>query len=78
MNEKKSLTFEEAMEQLERVVNELEQEDVPLDKLIHYYQKGMELVNKSNKMLQEAETKMAKVLNDNNELEPFDIEEEES
>jgi len=76
MSKEKELTFEESLEQLELVVTQLEQEDVPLDKLMEYYQKGMELVKSSNQMLKNAEEKMAKVLNDNDELEPFIIEEE--
>lgn len=76
MENKEELKFEEALAQLEEVVKKLEQEDVPLDQLIHYYQKGMELVKVSNEMLRDAEEKMTKVLNENNELEPFHTEED--
>lgn len=76
MSENKNITFEEALKQLETVVTKLEQEDVPLDKLIDYYQKGMELVKVSNHMLKNAEEKMTQVLNEDDELEPFIVEEE--
>lgn len=76
MSKKKEITFEKALQQLETVVTKLEKEDVPLDKLIEYYQEGMELVKVSNNMLKDAEEKMTKVMNENNELEPFIIEEE--
>lgn len=76
MENKEELKFEKALEQLEEVVTKLEEEDVPLDQLIQYYQKGMELVKISNKMLRDAEEKMTKVLNENDELEPFTSEED--
>lgn len=76
MTKKEELTFEQALAQLEKVVTQLEKEDVPLDQLIDYYQQGMELVKLSNNKLKDAEEKMAKVLNDDDKLEPFHIEEE--
>jgi len=76
MNEEKELTFEQALTQLEQVVKNLEGENVPLDKLIDYYQEGMELVKVSNHMLKNAEKKMTQVLTDDGELEAFIIEEE--
>lgn len=76
MSKKEELSFEQALNQLETVVTKLEEEDVPLDKLIEYYQQGMELVKQSNHMLKDAEEKLTKVLNDDNELESFTLEEE--
>jgi exodeoxyribonuclease VII small subunit len=76
MENNNDIKFEEALKQLEEVVTKLEEEDVPLDELIHYYQKGMELVKVSNEMLRNAEEKMTKVLNDNDELQPFQAEED--
>lgn len=76
MSEEKNITFEKALKQLETVVTKLEQEDVPLDKLIEYYQQGMELVKVSNNMLKNAEEKMTQVLNENDQLESFIVEEE--
>ncbi|HZW67320.1 MAG TPA: exodeoxyribonuclease VII small subunit [Pseudogracilibacillus sp.] len=75
-SEDKELTFEQALAQLEQVVKNLEGENVPLDKLIDYYQEGMELVKVSNHMLKNAEKKMTQVLTDDGELEDFVIEEE--
>lgn len=77
MAKDEKLTFEEALEELESIVSKLEQEDVPLDKLIEYYQNGMQLVKKSRQMLDDAEEKMAQVLSDDGQLEAFTIEEEE-
>lgn len=74
MSKNEDLTFEQALTQLEDVVTQLEKDDVPLDKLIEYYQRGMELVKISNNKLKSAEEKMAKVLNDNDQLSPFHME----
>jgi exodeoxyribonuclease VII small subunit len=39
----KEYTFEEAMEQLETIVNKLEEGDVPLEEAIQQFQEGMTL-----------------------------------
>ena len=73
---KEKVTFEEALEKLETVVEELEQQEVPLDKLIQYYKEGMELVKLSNDMLEKAEKEMAEVLKEDGHVEPMEIGEE--
>jgi len=47
----KELSFEEAMKELEEIVQKLEEGDVPLDKAIHYYQEGMKLPKLCNHKL---------------------------
>ncbi|MDF2909795.1 MAG: xseB, partial [Sporolactobacillus laevolacticus] len=39
----KTPAFEEAMEKLERIVKQLEENDVPLEKAIELFQEGMAL-----------------------------------
>lgn len=75
-SESKELSFEEALKELEAIVQKLEQEDVPLEKMMHYYEKGMALSKKCSEMLQTAEEKMAKILNDDGQIEPFHVQEE--
>lgn len=70
----KSLSFENALKQLEEIVHELEQEEVPLEKAINLYQKGMELSKYCDEKLEHAENKMTKILNKENKTEPFNIE----
>ena len=43
MTNKKDITFEEAMENLEKIVEQLEEGDVPLEKAISIYKQGMDL-----------------------------------
>ncbi|GAA0416637.1 exodeoxyribonuclease VII small subunit [Virgibacillus salarius] len=71
------LSFEEAMAQLEKIVEKLETGDVPLEKAIDYYQDGMKLSKLCNVKLIHVEEKMTKIMNEQGELEPFHIQEEE-
>lgn len=75
MDENK-LSFEEAVKKLEDIVAKLEEEDVPLEKAIDYYQEGMKLSKLCDEKLQEAQEKVTQILNDNNEEEPFELQEE--
>ena len=47
----KDLSFEEAIEELEKVVGELETGDLPLEKSVTNFKKGMELSNYCSKLL---------------------------
>lgn len=51
----KDLTFEEAIENLEKIVNGLENGELPLDKSVENFKKGMELSNYCSKLLDDAE-----------------------
>ena len=51
----KELTFEEAIENLEKIVGDLESGELPLDKSVENFKKGMELSNYCNKLLDDAE-----------------------
>lgn len=77
MSEDKEQSFEEAMESLEEIVNELEKGDVPLEKAIEYYQDGMKLSKLCNDKLKNVEEKMTKIMNEQGEFEVFEIQEEE-
>lgn len=76
MSETKELTFEEAISKLEDIVQKLEEEDIPLEKAIDYYQEGMKLSKICDDILKTAQEKMTNILKENGELEPFDLQEE--
>lgn len=76
MTKDKQLTFEEALDSLEEIVVELEKGDVPLEDAITYYQKGMTLSKQCSDQLTNVQEKMTEILNEQGELEPFDIQEE--
>lgn len=73
----KELSFEEAMQELEEIVEKLETGDVPLEKTIIYYQDGMKLSKLCNDKLNQVEDKMTKIMNEQGDLDPFQIQEEE-
>jgi len=54
----KELTFEEAMERLEGIVGELEEEDLPLEKSLEIFEEGVKLSRLLNGRLSEAEQKV--------------------
>lgn len=74
--EKKELTFEEAMEQLEDVVNKLEEGDVPLEEAINMFHEGMKLSKYCNDRLKQVDKQMAEVLTEDGEIKPFHMNEE--
>lgn len=53
-----SLNFEKSLEELEKIVNTLENNDISLDKAIEIFEKGIKLSNTCRKTLEKAETKM--------------------
>ncbi|WP_087971638.1 exodeoxyribonuclease VII small subunit [Oceanobacillus rekensis] len=71
------ISFEEAMEKLETIVSKLEEGDVPLEKAINYYQDGMELSKICGDKLKNVQEKMTKIMNEQGELEAFDVQGEE-
>lgn len=70
------LSFEEAMEKLERIVEKLEEGEVPLEKAIDYFQEGMELSKICSDKLENVQEKMAEILTEEQTLESFNIEED--
>ncbi|WP_163526328.1 exodeoxyribonuclease VII small subunit [Halobacillus ihumii] len=76
-NQEKELTFEQAMEQLEKLVEKLEEGDVPLEQAIQYYQEGMKLSKLCNGKLNLVEDQMQQILNEHGEFEPYEVQEEE-
>ena len=68
------LKFEEKMQLLEEIVNELENDDVNLDESIEKYTKAMTLVKECDSELKTIEEKIAKIVNSDGTLEEFNIE----
>lgn len=77
MEEENSLSFEEAMLQLEKIVGKLEQGDVPLEKAISYYQDGMKLSKLCGDKLTNVQEQMTKIMNEQGQFETFEVQEEE-
>ena len=60
-NKEENITFEQAIEELETIINRLEEGDVPLDETIKLYEKGSELKDICEKILKSAEVKIQKI-----------------
>ncbi len=69
-NDISGLSFEQAMEQLEKIVQKLETGNVELAQSINIYETGELLKKHCSDLLKKAELKIEKIkLNDNNEYE---------
>jgi len=76
---KNTVSFDQAIEQLEEIVRQLEQGDVPLEDAISLYKKGMELSTVCHEKLHNAEKQLISIMDDSGEKVPFDaIENEDS
>jgi len=56
--DKQSPSFEAGLEELERIVKELEKGDLPLERSLSLFESGMKLSGECKKMLEEAETRV--------------------
>lgn len=56
-----AMTFEEALSALEKIVDDLERGDVPLDQSIRIYERGEALKNHCGKLLKAAEDRVEKI-----------------
>lgn len=67
--------FEDCLQRLEEVVNQLERGEVPLEQALKLFEEGMQLSNSCRKELEEAEGKVQILLKQNGKLqaEPFEI-----
>lgn len=65
------MSFEESLEKLEEIVNNLENGDVPLDDAIDEFDKAMKLVKICNDKLKTAEESIAKIVEENGDIKDF-------
>ncbi len=70
MSSDKSPSFEAGLEQLEKVVKELDQGDLPLEKSIELFEKGMELSAQCRQQLEEAETRIEMLIKKEGKVQP--------
>lgn len=64
---KKSLSYEQAMQRLEEIVQGFEQNTLKLDQLTAQLAEAQELIKLCNNKLQQVETDVKKLLNDEQE-----------
>ncbi len=72
--------FEKAFQQLEKIVQRLESEELPLDESLQLFEEGIRLSRFCNQKLEEVEKKIELILADAKgqpRVEPFELAEEE-
>ncbi len=72
-----SKSFEEQMEELEKIVSELEKGDLNLDASVTKFEEGIKISKECNKTLEEAEKKITMLVNKDGEIEEEDFKTEE-
>jgi exodeoxyribonuclease VII small subunit len=63
-------TFESCLEELEKVVKELEGGDLPLDRSIELFERGMGLSESCRKQLEQAETRVEMLIRKEGKMTP--------
>ena len=69
--------FEESIEELERIADALEKDDLNLDDSISKFEPGMKIAKDCNKKLEEAEKRITILLNENGNIKEDDFTSEE-
>lgn len=76
-NMEEQLTFEEAMEKLEKIVERLEDGEVPLEEAISIYKEGMTLSKLCHDKLRNVEEQLTEIMTEDGNKEQFTIPKEE-
>lgn len=63
------LSFEEALEKLEKIITRMEREDLTLEESLQSFRKGIELTRYCRKLLTEAEYKVEMLLQNDERVE---------
>ena len=77
MEKNKNQNFETSLEELERIVRELERGDLPLEKSLELFEQGVKLSRSCQERLNEAERRIEVLTRDNQgrpAIRPFDAE----
>jgi exodeoxyribonuclease VII small subunit len=64
------LTFEAGLEQLESIVKEMESGELPLERALELFEKGMKLSETCRKQLEDAETRVEVLTRRAGEMQP--------
>ena len=75
MTEKKHKNFEDALAELEELVNQLESGELSLEASLKSFEKGINLTRQCQKQIAEAELKVQKLIEDNGEIKTIPLNE---
>ncbi len=68
--EKSPPTFETGLQELEQIVKEMESGDLPLERALELFEKGMKLSESCRKQLEEAETRIEMLVRKGDRVQP--------
>ena len=71
-------TFESCLDELEKVVKELEAGDLPLERSLELFERGMNLSDVCRKQLEEAETRVETLIRKEGKIQPMPFRPEKS
>ena len=66
-------SFENKMQDLEKIVKDLEKGDLSLEESVKIFEKGMKISKECNEILEEAEKRITILLNNNGEIQEKDF-----
>ena len=69
-DEKPAASFENGLQELEKIVKEMEGADLPLERALELFEKGMRLSEACRKQLEEAETRVEVLMKRAGEVHP--------
>ncbi len=69
------MSFEEALLELENIVETLEKGQLSLDESLLFFEKGIKLVKECDGKLKKARQKVERLIEEGNEPEPFELQE---
>lgn len=75
MENNENISFEDSLEELEKIVLKLENGYVPLDDAIDEFNKAMHLIKACDDKLKNAEDAIAKIVKENDKLIDFNLNE---
>ena len=73
MSKKKETGFEQSLAELEALVEQLERGDMPLEKTLEQFERGIALTRSCQKALQDAEQKVEILLKKTSDAKPEDF-----
>jgi exodeoxyribonuclease VII small subunit len=68
--DKPAASFESGLQELEQIVKEMESGDLPLERALELYEKGMKLSERCRKQLEEAETRIEMLIRKGDKVQP--------
>lgn len=80
MKKNKDLSFEEALKQLESIVEKLEKGEIPLEESLKLFEEGIHLIRLCQEKLEGVEKRIEKLVEGKEgsiSLEPFELKDEE-